>query len=135
MSNSFSAENSSSVENHLRSGEANAAFVLLSPETQDKLVARVANSDRAMQTEQLAKVSQLDLVGLTDFAEGLTDGEDGEDGEQQAQANDTYTVKRGDSLSKIAQQKQIELKALIAANPQIKDPDLIYPDQILHLPN
>ena len=35
----------------------------------------------------------------------------------------TYTVKEGDTLSGIAAKYGVELDALIAANPQIKNPD------------
>ncbi len=37
-----------------------------------------------------------------------------------------YVVKSGDTLSGIAAKYGVELDALIAANPQIKNPDLIY---------
>lgn len=46
----------------------------------------------------------------------------------------TYKVKKGDTLSKIAKANGVTLKALIAANPQIKNPNLIYPNQIINLP-
>jgi LysM repeat protein len=43
-----------------------------------------------------------------------------------------YTVKSGDSISKIAAAKGISLPDLIKANPQFKNPDLIYPgDQVI----
>ena len=38
----------------------------------------------------------------------------------------TYTVKDGDTLSGIAAKYGVSLDALIAANPQIKNPNLIY---------
>jgi len=37
-----------------------------------------------------------------------------------------YTVRRGDSMFTIAQRFGIPLSRLIAANPQVPDPDLIY---------
>jgi uncharacterized YkwD family protein/spore coat assembly protein SafA len=44
---------------------------------------------------------------------------------------DVYYVNRGDSLWKISRKYMIELDALIDANPELLDPDLIYPgDQI-----
>jgi len=46
-----------------------------------------------------------------------------------------YTVKRGDTLSEIAARNGVSLSALIAANPQIKNPNLIYAGQAVHLPN
>lgn len=46
----------------------------------------------------------------------------------------TYTVVSGDSLWKIAQKFQVGLSEIIEANPQIKNPDLIYPNQIINIP-
>lgn len=45
----------------------------------------------------------------------------------------THTVQRGETLSQIARQHGMSLSALIAANPQILNPDLIYPDQVIHI--
>ncbi|MBE3555458.1 MAG: SafA/ExsA family spore coat assembly protein [Firmicutes bacterium] len=45
-----------------------------------------------------------------------------------------YTVQPGDSMYAIALRFGIDLQALIAANPQVKDPDLIYPGQVLLIP-
>lgn len=47
----------------------------------------------------------------------------------------TYIVKKGDTLSKIAKAHKVTLKKLIAANPQIKNPDLIYPGQKITIPS
>lgn len=49
-------------------------------------------------------------------------------------AGSSYTVQPGDYLSKIAQQHGVSLDALIAANPQIKNPNLIVPGQQLKIP-
>ena len=46
----------------------------------------------------------------------------------------SYTVKSGDSLWKIAVKYQIGLSEIISANPDISNPDLIYPDQIITVP-
>jgi len=45
-----------------------------------------------------------------------------------------YTVRRGDTLWDIARAHGVSLPALIAANPQIANPDLILPGQQIHLP-
>jgi len=45
-----------------------------------------------------------------------------------------YTVKRGDTLSAIAARNGVSLNALIAANPQIRNPNLIYAGQTVHIP-
>jgi len=56
----------------------------------------------------------------------------GSAGANSAQAN--HTVRSGDTLSAIAQQNGVSLSALIAANPQIRNPNLIYPGQAVHIP-
>lgn len=45
-----------------------------------------------------------------------------------------YTVVKGDSMWKIAVRYQVGLDEMIAANPQVKNPALIYPDQVLNVP-
>lgn len=45
-----------------------------------------------------------------------------------------FTVRSGDTLSAIAQTCDTTVNALLAANPQIEDADLIYPGQILDIP-
>jgi uncharacterized YkwD family protein/spore coat assembly protein SafA len=52
-----------------------------------------------------------------------------------AQGTDTYIVQRGDSLWKIAVKYQIGVKEIIQANPQFKNPDLIYPNDKVNIPN
>lgn len=47
----------------------------------------------------------------------------------------TYTVVPGDSMWKIAVKYQIGLSELVKANPQIKNPALIYPGQKITIPN
>ncbi|WP_288919890.1 SafA/ExsA family spore coat assembly protein [uncultured Ottowia sp.] len=50
-------------------------------------------------------------------------------------AGGSYTVKKGDTLWDIARSHGVSLKSLIAANPQIANPDLIYPNQKINLPS
>jgi uncharacterized YkwD family protein/spore coat assembly protein SafA len=54
-----------------------------------------------------------------------------------AQGMDTYIVKSGDSMWKIAVKYQIGVSEIIQANPQIKsgNPALIYPNERLNIPN
>ena len=44
------------------------------------------------------------------------------------------TVRKGDTLWGIAQRHGVSLTALIAANPQIKNPNLIYPGDEVNIP-
>lgn len=45
-----------------------------------------------------------------------------------------YTVRKGDTLWGIAKRYGVTLTALIAANPQIKNPNLIYPGDGVNIP-
>lgn len=51
-----------------------------------------------------------------------------------AGAMETYTVVKGDSMWKIAIKYEVGLSEIKSANPQISNPDLIYPGQILNIP-
>lgn len=46
-----------------------------------------------------------------------------------------YVVHSGDTLWKIAVKHQVGLKELLQANPQIKNPALIYPGQQINIPD
>ena len=48
---------------------------------------------------------------------------------------DTYIVGVCDTLTRISQNNRVSLEALLAANPQIEDPNLIYMGQVLQLPH
>jgi uncharacterized YkwD family protein/spore coat assembly protein SafA len=52
-----------------------------------------------------------------------------------AQGMDTYIVQKGDSLWKIAVKYQIGVKEIIDANKQFPNPNLIYPNQKVNIPN
>ena len=49
-------------------------------------------------------------------------------------ADESYTVVKGDSMWKIAVKYEVGLSEIKSANPQIKNPDLIYPGQVLNIP-
>lgn len=49
-------------------------------------------------------------------------------------ANLSHTVVRGDTMWKLAVKYQVGTSEIIAANPQIANPDLIYPGQVLNIP-
>lgn len=52
----------------------------------------------------------------------------------QAFAQSTYTVKSGDTMWMIASRNQVGISEIISANPQVKNPALIYPGQKLTIP-
>lgn len=52
-----------------------------------------------------------------------------------AQTTTTYTVQSGDSMWKIAVKYQVGVSEIISANPQIKNPALIYPGQKITIPS
>lgn len=52
-----------------------------------------------------------------------------------AKAQGTYTIQKGDSLWKIAVTNQVGLDELISANPQLKNPSLIYPGGKISIPS
>ena len=45
-----------------------------------------------------------------------------------------YVVGTCDTMATISQQLEIDVEDLISANPQVDDPDLIYPGEIISLP-
>ena len=46
----------------------------------------------------------------------------------------THTVVRGDTMWKIADKYEVGTREIITANPEVKNPDLIYPGQRLKVP-
>ncbi len=53
---------------------------------------------------------------------------------QSTQAAMTHTVRRGDTMWKIAATYKVGTSEIISANPQVKNPDLIYPGDVLTIP-
>lgn len=53
----------------------------------------------------------------------------------QAQATTIYTVRRGDTLTRIASRFGVTIGAILRANPQIRNPDRIYAGQRLNIPS
>ena len=51
-----------------------------------------------------------------------------------APGGQSVTIERGDSLSAIASRHGVSLKSLIAANPQIANPQRIYPGDTITVP-
>lgn len=56
------------------------------------------------------------------------------EGNNQLQRPEGYVVQKGDTLSKIAKQFNLNLQDLIAANPEIKNPNVIQLGQAIKLP-
>ncbi len=52
----------------------------------------------------------------------------------QAFAQSAYTVQPGDTMWKIASRNQVGISEIISANPQVKNPAMIYPGQKLTIP-
>ena len=52
-----------------------------------------------------------------------------------AAAEDTYVVQRGDTLTQIAREHGVSLAALLQANPQIADPNLIHVGERIAIPS
>ncbi|HEX6386814.1 MAG TPA: LysM peptidoglycan-binding domain-containing protein [Anaerolineae bacterium] len=55
-------------------------------------------------------------------------------GEPGTACGDTYTVRPGDWLSRIARQCATTVEAILAVNPGITNPDIIYSGQVLQMP-
>jgi len=51
------------------------------------------------------------------------------------ESGDTYTVQHGDTLGGIAAAHGVSLEALQQANPQIHNPDVIYPGDHVNIPH
>lgn len=73
----------------------------------------------------LALIVGVTITGMTGFA-GVSSA---------AQSSSSYTVHYGDTLWKIAALNQVGLSEIIKANPQISNPAMIYPGQVLNIPN
>ena len=74
--------------------------------------------------------------GLTkvDVSENLSQKEELPTNNSAEQEWTVYTVRKGDTLWGIAKHYGVELTTLIAANPQIKNPNLIYPGNRVNIP-
>ena len=46
----------------------------------------------------------------------------------------SHTVAKGDTMWKLAVKYEVGTSEIIAANPQVSNPDLIYPGQVLNIP-
>jgi len=55
-------------------------------------------------------------------------------GRETSPSGRTHTVDYGDTLSSVAKQYGVDLKGLLAANPQVRNPDVVYPGDTLQIP-
>lgn len=53
----------------------------------------------------------------------------------QASANQSYKVQPNDTFWKIAGQYQVSLTELLQANPHLQNPNILYPNQTIKIPN
>ncbi|MGB0838754.1 MAG: peptidoglycan-binding protein LysM [Chitinophagales bacterium] len=90
----------------------------------------------------IASVDDRITVFEAEEVEAEVDAKEGDDRSIQVPlepASDYYTVVRGDSLSKIAKVQYgdaLKYPIIFEANrPMLKDPDLIYPGQVLRIPS
>ena len=120
----------STLSGYLRSGDGVPAFPSLAPEIQADLIRAIETMSPATQRDVLSRMQDMGIEELI----ALAINPHPDTPPRAAAAPLTYTVRRGDSLSKIAREHGLGLRALIDANPQITNPNLIHPDQIINLP-
>lgn len=74
------------------------------------------------------------LVISPDSAERALSGTFTVTGQPATDCGDTYTVRPGDWMSRIARQCGTTVEAILAVNPGITNPDIIYSGQVLEMP-
>lgn len=90
-----------------------------------------SNVQSSVQSTEQIKPDFSNVVSEVTSTEEITGGGSGGGGEQ------TYTVEKGDNLSRIAKQfygKQDWKRIFDANRDQLSDPDKIYPGQVLKIP-
>lgn len=83
--------------------------------------------------KQYKDAGPYDLSSVASHWPGVDDGKTTTPVPPVHPAGGTYTVKVGDTLSGIATSHGLSLRGLEDANPQVKNFNLIYPGQVLHL--
>lgn len=72
---------------------------------------------------------------LQQLLAGVQQGQPQQDPQQMLKMNTVpYEVRRGDNLTKIARDNDTDVQTLIRINPEIKNPDRIFPGQEIRLP-
>ena len=97
------------------------------------------NGDTVTLTGSVKKQEDAEKIALAvGNVEGVSAVDNQLSVDEPTQEGKYYTVKSGDSLSKIAKEvygDPMKYGVIFEANkPMLKDPDLIYPDQVLRIP-
>lgn len=81
-------------------------------------------------------MSDVDAKTVDEEVETLVDDDETKKAEDEVEvaAPTSYTVQQNDNLTHIARDHGVSLDDLVAANPQIKDPDVIHPGEQVNLP-
>ncbi|MCM1967783.1 MULTISPECIES: LysM peptidoglycan-binding domain-containing protein [unclassified Streptomyces] len=107
-----------------------------------------ANGNGVMARKRLRRDSYVHGYGYPQFTDGIVTADPSKKGRDGFTYSITasgpsagggtgqgkYRVKRGQTLGAIAALLGVSLAALLAANPQIKDPNLVHPDQEINVP-
>ncbi|MCY0943488.1 LysM peptidoglycan-binding domain-containing protein [Streptomyces antarcticus] len=111
-----------------------------------------ANGNKVMARKRLRRDSYVHGYGLPEYSEGIVTADPskkGKAGFTYAAAASTpasgsggstgtpsgkYKVSKGQTLGAVAALLGVSLAALLAANPEIKNPDVVYPDQEINVP-
>ncbi|MFI6684986.1 LysM peptidoglycan-binding domain-containing protein [Streptomyces sp. NPDC050485] len=111
-----------------------------------------ANGNAVMARQRLRRDSYVHGYGLPAYVEGIVTadpalkgkagytyaakaaGSTADSGGSSGTSTGRYKVKKGQTLGGIAALLGVSLAALLAANPGIKNPDVVYPDQEINVP-
>ena len=113
-------------------GKATITGAVDDNETREKVILAVGNTEGVGQVDD-----QMRVKTHVELAAEATNEQAAAEAAQRAQSK-FYTVVSGDSLSKIAKEfygDPMQYPVIFEANkPMLKDPDLIYPGQVLRIP-
>ena len=95
----------------------------------DNTLDKIRETNLAKTASDLEKARELDTQAVANqeqFIKGISDI---------LGLNNSYTVKSGDTLSRIAAESNLSLSDLVAANPKITDPNMIKVGQEINIPD
>ncbi|GAA4104730.1 LysM peptidoglycan-binding domain-containing protein [Streptomyces hundungensis] len=109
-----------------------------------------ANGNKVMARQRRRRDAYVHGYGLPEFTEGIVTADPSKKGQSGYTYAETasgstsatggssntskYKIKKGQTLGGIAALLGVSLAALLAANPGIKSPDMVYPDQEINVP-